>query len=120
MTDSILTTTKKILGVAEDDTAFDLDIQTHLNGAFAQLWQLGVGPTTPFFITGADEEWDTFLQDDVFLNMVRPYVYLKVRLAFDPPTTSYLIESLRKQAEEMEWRMNVYREEVKWNEENPV
>ena len=56
----------------------------------------------------------------MFLNMVRPYVYLKVRLAFDPPTTSYLIESLRKQAEEMEWRMNVYREEVKWNEENPV
>ena len=120
MTDSILTSTKKILGVAEDDTAFDLDIQTHLNGAFAQLWQLGVGPTSPFMITGADEEWSTFLQDDVFLNMARPYVYLKVRLAFDPPTTSYLIESLRKQAEEMEWRMNVYREEVKWNEENPV
>ncbi len=119
MADNILESTKKILGLPEDYEIFDLAITTHLNSVFAELWQLGVGPTAPFMLVDGSETWDAFLQDDVFLNMVRSFVYLKVRLMFDPPGTSYLIESLRVQAEQMAWRMNTYREELKWNAENP-
>jgi hypothetical protein len=110
MSDSILISTKKILGIDADYTVFDVDIITHINTAFATLNQLGIGPYDGFVIFDDQETWDLFLDNDPRLNGVKSYVYLRVRLLFDPPTTSYLITSMDEQRKELEWRLNVVRE----------
>jgi len=104
---SILTSTKKILGVSADDTVFDLDIITHINSAFSTLCQLGIGPATGFMIEDATAQWDDFLGDDWRFNSVKSYVYLKVRSLFDPPTTSYLLNAMKEQIQEFEFRLQV-------------
>jgi hypothetical protein len=116
VSDSILTSTKKVLGITEDYDAFDVDILMHINSAFATLHQLGVGSQTPFEVEDAEATWDTFLGGDKRLNSVKTYVYLKVRLVFDTPGTSYLIQAAERQIQELEWRLNVAREEVGWTE----
>jgi hypothetical protein len=117
---SILTSTKKILGIAEDYTVWDLDIITHINTAFSTLTQLGVGPAEGFMIEDATAEWSDFISDgDLQYNSVKTYVFLRVRMLFDPPTTSYLIEAMNKQIEELEWRLNVHREETAWVDPDP-
>jgi hypothetical protein len=119
MEQSILTSTKKILGIAEDYTIFDLDIITHINSAFSTLTQLGVGPAEGFMITGADETWDAFIAEDFQYNSVKSYVFLKTRQLFDPPQTSYLISAVERQIQELEWRLNVHREETGWVDPDP-
>ena len=114
MSDSILTSTKKILGIDESYTAFDLDVITHINSVFTILQQLGIGPSDGFMIEDAEPTWDTFLAGDPLLNSVKTYVYLRVRLLFDPPTTSFLISAMKEQAQELEWRLNVKREGESW------
>lgn len=119
-TDSILDSTKKILGIAPDYSAFDIDVITHINSAFFILNQLGVGPPDGFVIEDNTAEWGEFLGDDPKkLSSVRTYVYLRVRLLFDPPTTSFAIEAATKQAQEYEWRLSVNREEHAWVNPNP-
>jgi hypothetical protein len=110
MEDSILNSTKKILGIADDYTAFDLDIITHINTAFSTLAQLGIGPIEGFFIEDDGAIWDDFFTDDPRFNSIKSYIFLKVRMLFDPPTTSYLIDSMERQIEQLEWRLNVVRE----------
>jgi hypothetical protein len=120
MEQSILTSTKKILGIAEDYTVFDLDIITHINTAFSTLTQLGVGPAQGFMIEDATETWTDFIgEDDLQYNSVKSYVFLRVRHLFDPPTTSYLISASERQIQELEWRLNVHREETGWVDPNP-
>ena len=121
MGQSILTSTKKILGIADDYTAFDLDVIMHINSAFSTLAQLGIGPAGGFMIEDKDDEWEDFLEtDDPQYNSVKSYLYLKVRQIFDPPTTSYLITAVEKQIQELEWRLNTLREETAWVNPNPV
>jgi hypothetical protein len=120
MEQSILTSTKKILGVGETDTSFDLDIITHINTAFSTLTQLGVGPVEGFMIEDADSEWDEFIGEDSRYQSVKSYVFLIVRQLFDPPTTSYLIDAVNKQINELEWRLNVNRERTDWIDPNPI
>lgn len=103
-TDSILETIKKKLNVASDYTAFDVDIISHINTVFAKLNQLGVGPSEPFYISGSDETWGDFTDDPKY-NMVRSYMWFKVRLMFDPPSTTTMYEAFQRQAEELEWRL---------------
>jgi hypothetical protein len=117
---SILTSTKKVLGIEEGYTAFDPDIVIYINSVFSTLHQLGIGPEDGFSITDATTTWDAFLGTDPRLNSVRAYMYLRVRLLFDPPQTSYLIDALNAQARELEWRLNVYREETAWTDPNPL
>lgn len=119
MEQSILTSTKKILGIAADYTAFDLDIVTHINAAFSTLTQLGVGPASGFMIEDADAEWYDFIENDTQLNTVKSYVFLKVRQLFDPPATSYLITAMEKQIAEFEYRLNTHREMTEWVDPNP-
>lgn len=102
--DSVLTSTKNILGLSLDYTAFDLDITTHINAAFGTLSQLGYGP---FFITTKEDLWSTFNLDDHILAQIKTYVFLKVRLLFDPPSTSFHLEAMKNQVLELEWRLNV-------------
>ena len=120
MSDSILNTTKKILGIEADYTAFDEDIMIHINSVFATLNQMGIGPVDGFWIDDASATWDNFTMGDRKLNSVKTYVYLRVRLLFDPPTTSYLIGALKEQVQEFEWRLNVKREGESWTNPNPV
>lgn len=110
MTDSILISTKKILGIDAAYTAFDVDVITHINSAFSTLNQLGIGPVEGFMIVDDTTTWDLFLEYDSRMNAVKSYVYLRVRLLFDPPTTSYLITAMKEQVQELEWRLNVVRE----------
>lgn len=121
MEQSILLSTKKILGIAPEYTAFDLDIITHINSAFFTLTQLGVGPVTGFTIEDAETEWEEFFGtiNPNEYNSVKTYVYLKVRQVFDPPTTSYAISAFNDQIRELEWRLNVQREGTQWINPDP-
>lgn len=107
MTQSILQSTKKILGIAPEYQAFDLDVMTHINTAFSTLEQIGVGPVGGFMINDDFAEWGHFLGDDPRLNSVKTYVYLRVRLLFDPPTNSFTIGAMQEQVKELEWRLSV-------------
>lgn len=120
MEQSILTSTKKILGLPEDHTEFDLDVLTHINSVFSDLTQLGVGPIGGFMIEDETKNWPDYISDDtVLLNMVRSYMYLRVRHLHDPPNTSYVLAALEKQIDKMEWRMNVHREGTQWVDPGP-
>jgi hypothetical protein len=110
MEESILKSTKKILGLDENYLVFDLDVITHINAAFSILNQLGVGPVDGFFIEDETAVWSDFVVPENQLRLVRTYVYLKVRSIFDPPSTSYLIEAVNNQVKEYEWRLNIFRE----------
>lgn len=120
MIDSILTSVKKNLGIEEDYEHFDHDIITHINSVLATLWQLGVGPETGFSISDKSAKWKDFLEDDTLLNLVPTYVYLKVRLIFDPPTTAAVLESFKAEADRHEWRINVAAERLKESTESEV
>lgn len=111
--DSILDTTKKLLGFEPDYTAFDRDIITHINSVFYTLHSIGVGPPAGFAILDNQSTWTSFT-DFTNLYAVKSYVYLKVRLLFDPPTSSFHLESLKTQAAEFEWRLHVQAEGVKY------
>lgn len=114
MEESILKSTKKILGLAEDYTVFDHDIIVHINSAFTTLAQLGVGPPEGFMITDATPVWSDFTDDVMEYNSVRSYMFLKVKRIFDPPSTSYLSDAMDRQIAEMEWRLNTSRESKDW------
>lgn len=118
MDHSILNSTKKVLGLEADYTDFDTDILTHINSVFSTLNQLGIGPSEGFMIEDATPTWDAFLGEDLRLNQVRSYVFLRVRLLFDPPPTSFVIESLQQQINKLEWSINVQREGEAWTDPN--
>lgn len=103
--ESILNSIKKLLGPEEDYTHFDKDIILHINAAFSRLCQLGVGPSTPFKIRSAEEVWTDFIEDGM-LEDVKQYVYLKVRVVFDPPGNSSLLNAMDAQINQLEWLMN--------------
>lgn len=104
--DSILTSTKKLIGLTEDDATFDTDIMIHINTALSFLCQLGVGPTNGFRIHDKSATWTEFLGDDPRLDSAKDYVYLKTKLVFDPPTSSAAIQSMESMIDEIEWRLN--------------
>ena len=104
--ESILTSVKKLLGIAEDYTHFDSDLIMHINSAFLVLNQLGVGPSEGFRIVDESEIWDDFIGESN-LELVKSYIFLKVKLLFDPPTSSAAMESANRMINEFEWRLNV-------------
>lgn len=114
MENGILDSTKKTLGLGPEYTPFDLDIVTHINAAFAVLYQLGVGPATAYAITDQTETWDEFDCPAEQKNMIKTYVYLRVRMLFDPPGTSFLLEAMKNQIKEYEWRISELREVDTW------
>lgn len=104
---SILTSTKKLLGIPAEYSVFDADIIMHINTVFTVLNQLGVGPREGFMIEDDTAMWSDFIGSDLNLQAVKTYVYMKVRLMFDPPTNGSLIEAMNNQVSELEWRLNV-------------
>lgn len=105
--DSILTSIKKLLGISEEDESFDTDVIIDINSALTVLHQLGVGPAEGFFISDSMATWSDFLQDKTTIELVKTYIYMKVKLMFDPPASATILQSYKDQINEYEWRLNV-------------
>lgn len=107
--ESILTSIKKLLGIAEEYTQFDADILMHINSVFLTLLELGIGPRGGFSVSNEYTQWQDYISDNpVLLNTVKSYMYLKVRLLFDPPQSSSITELIKAEIAELEWRMNIF------------
>lgn len=107
MNDSILNDIKKLLGLDAEYNAFDADIIIHINSVFMILNQLGVGPESGYRITGSLNTWSEFTDNEYEMESVKSYIYLKVRMMFDPPQSSALMQAMNEQIKEFEWRLNV-------------
>lgn len=110
MEESILTSIKKLLGITEEYTQFDTDIVMHINSVFMILHQLGVGPEEGFSILDKNDTWDDYIDEGSNLEAVKTYMSLKVRLLFDPPLSSAVMECMKQMISEYEWRLNVQAE----------
>lgn len=110
--DSILNSIKKLLNISDQDTNFDTDIIIHINSTFFTLRQLGVGPANGYKIKDAENKWNEFLTEADDLESVKTYIYLKVKLVFDPPLNGSLMQSFKETIRELEWRLNVSVETV--------
>lgn len=106
MSTSILNDVKHLLGLLPEETAFDGDLIILINSQFAKLTQLGVGPIAGYEITSDGNMWDEFF-DDVRLNAVKSYVFLNVRLSFDPPKTGFELSAIERQIDELVYRINI-------------
>jgi hypothetical protein len=123
MEQSILLSTKKILGLGADDDSFDLDVLTFINTAFTTLNDVGVGVDGGIFISDDEYEWDDFAAasgvDDTQINDIKTYVFLRVRMLFDPPGTPYLINAFKDQLDEHIVRISRRREATAWVDPDP-
>lgn len=104
--ESILITIKSLLGIASEYKHFDDQIKTYINDAFMSLSHLGVGPENPFVVTSEMDTWVDAFGEGVNVEKIKAYVGLKVRIIFDPPATSFVLEAMNRQINEMEWRLN--------------
>ena len=105
--ESILTSIKKLLGITADYTHFDDDIIMHINSVFMILNQLGVGPSEGFYIEDRSTTWSDYIDDPSRLQMIKSYMYMKVKLMFDPPASSTVTKCIEDNIREFEWRLNV-------------
>lgn len=109
--DSILLSVKKLLGIEPDCGHFDTDVILNVNAAFMTLAQIGAGPEGGFAIEDETAMWTDFLGKSKNLEAVKLYVYLKTKHAFDPPQMGYLVDAIKKQTDELEWRLCALAEE---------
>ena len=105
--DSILTSVKKMVGITEEYEHFDADLIMHINSVFSILTQLGIGPAEGFSISNKEAAWDDFIPNKVRQQFVKSYMYLKVKLLFDPPLGTAVIEAMNRMISELEWRLAV-------------
>lgn len=105
--ESILTSVKKLLGIAEEYQQFDADLIMHINTVFMILTQLGVGPVEGFAIEDKHDEWSDFVEDTTQLQALKSYMYMRVKLMFDPPLSSSVLESMNRMIAEFEWRLRL-------------
>lgn len=110
MEKSILVTIKKLLGLSNENTDFDQDVIAHINTVFMVLHQLGVGPNEGFTIKDTKSKWSDYVDDDANLEAIKTYIYLKVKIVFDPPSNGATMEALQNSIQEYEWRLNVQTE----------
>lgn len=110
MEESILISIKKLLGIIKDDKNFDTDIIIHINTVFTILNQMGVGPEDGFRIKDDTTKWNEYILDDKKLDDVITYIYLKVKLIFDPPLNGTVINAIKESISELEWRLNFHAE----------
>ena len=114
---SILTSIKKMLGIAEDYEHFDMDLIIHINSVFFVLTQLGVGPKDGFTIQDKNAVWSDFISEEEYLESVKTYVYLKVRMIFDPPLSTAVQKSITSVINELESRLNIAAESAQSDSE---
>ncbi len=104
---SILTTIKKLLGIEDVDTSFDTDVTIFINSAIARLSELGVGPSGGYQIVDKTQKWSDYLDPTAKIGDIQTYIYYSVRLSFDPPTSSFVLDSMQKQLDKLEWSINI-------------
>src|SRR5699024_9608619 len=104
------------LGIAEENTEFDLDIILHVNSVFTILTQLGVGSSKGFFITDGSATWSDFIPEGEMMEAVKSYMGCNVRMLFDPPTSSATMQALQNMCNELEWRLNVLCDKSRGNQ----
>ena len=104
---SILSDTKRALGLPDEYTPFDLDITIGINASFLSLTQVGIGPEEGFLIADGQTDWGDLLKGNPALEAVKQYVYLKTRVTFDPPNSSFVLEAMQKTLDELLWRLNI-------------
>jgi hypothetical protein len=119
VTGSILDDTKKLLGLAPDYTAFDTDVIIHINTVLSTLSQLGLGSDGGMSIIDNTVTWTSLFGSDPKLNNIKSYMFMRVKMMFDPPQTSFALDAYNKQIQELEWRINVQREGQWWTDPNP-
>lgn len=107
MENSILNSTKKLLGLDPNYKVFDLDILSHINSAMMTLSQLGIISNAGYMVVDETDEWSDVVTTEANVSAIRTYVYLKVKYVFDPPNNSFGLDAIKKQMDELEWRMNV-------------
>ena len=117
--ESILTSIKKLLGIAEDYTQFDVDLIIHINTVLSILGQIGVGDESRYSIVDKSTTWDTLIGYESKLDMVKSYVYLKVKILFDPPQSSAVMEAINRTISELEWRILVATDPTENEAEHP-
>ena len=115
--ESILNSTKKLLGIFSEVEAFDTELILHINSVLSALVQMGIGPSEGYAITNADNTWSQFLGDDKRLESVKTYVFMRVRLLFDPPSNSSVIQAYENQIKEFEWRNYIVKDTDRINSE---
>ena len=115
ITDSILDSIKKLIGPGTEHNFFDADLIMHINSAFMILCQIGLGGIHPFTISDNTAKWSDFIYEEAFFRSVVDYVYLRVKLIFDPPTSSFTLNAYNDQLRELEWRLNVMAETPTWS-----
>lgn len=114
--DSILISIKKLLGIGAEYNVFDPDIIIHINTAFSTLSDLGVGPSEGFSINDDKATWSSYIQNDKIFESVKTYIYLRVKILFDPPLNSSVLETIKENIKELEWRLNVNAESKELDE----
>lgn len=105
--ESILDSIKVLLNAQHYDEAFDKELIMHINSVLMICSQLGIGPAECFSITGSTETWDQFLNGRTDVEAVKNYIYMKIRLIFDPPTNSFTLDAMKRMVEEYEWRLTI-------------
>lgn len=106
--DSILNSIKNQLNINVEETGFDDELILNINSVFSTLYQIGVGPANGYSISDSSSLWTDYLTNEVALEMVKSYMYLKVKIMFDPPTNSSYLSAMNEMIKEYEWRMNVF------------
>ena len=119
-TDSILISIKKLLNIEDVDTAFDADIIMLINSEFVTLQQLGVGPASGFSIQGPEDTWVEYVDDPLLRETARTYIYLRVRMIFDPPASSVVSDAINARMSELEWRLQHQAEYDRMQEDHIV
>ena len=119
MTDSILTSIKKLLGIVESDTSFDSELIMLINSALMVIMQEWYGMDHAFRIEDKTATWDDLLgEEEVDYEGVKQYIFLRVKMIFDPPNNSSVIEAMRKEMEDLEWRMYVWKDNIRIDDEH--
>lgn len=117
MDDSILFTIKRLLGIQDDYDAFDNEIIYNINSAFMDLYQIGFG-SKPFVLEDSSTTWSDAIDNSAFFESTKMYIFQKTKLGFDPPSSSFVLDSIQKQIQETEWRLNMQKEEFEKKGEN--
>ena len=117
MDESILITIKHLLGIQEDYDAFDNEIIYNINSAFMDLYQIGFGDK-PFVLEDSSATWSDAIENSYFFESSKMYIFQIVKISFDPPTSSFVLDSMQKQLQETEWRLNLQKEEFENMEVN--
>ena len=112
LSESILTSIKKLLGIDENYTAFDMDVAMLINSALFRVNQIGIGPSEGFTISDKTAVWSDLIGTRKDLEAVKTYVWLKVRLVWDPPQAGYLVDAIKENIKELEFTLNIQAEEV--------